>query len=89
MIKKLVFLCLVTSLCFCQKNYIPSKDNIQAREWFQDAKFGLFIHWGIYSILGDGEWVMNKQNISISEYNKLATYFNPAYFDSDQWVLMA
>jgi len=87
--KKFLFLCLFTPLCFSQENYIPSKDNIQAREWFQDAKFGLFIHWGVYSVLGDGEWAMNKQNISISEYNKLATFFNPAYFDADQWVLMA
>tara|TARA_B110000259_G_scaffold65251_1_gene76857 strand:- start:199 stop:420 length:222 start_codon:yes stop_codon:yes gene_type:complete len=67
MMKKFLFLCLFTPLCFSQENYIPSKDNIQAREWFQDAKFGLFIHWGIYSVLGDGEWVMNKQNISISD----------------------
>ena len=89
MMKKFLFLCLFTPLCFSQENYIPSKDNIQAREWFQDAKFGLFIHWGVYSVLGDGEWAMNKQNISISEYNKLATFFNPAYFDADQWVLMA
>ena len=36
------------------------------KEW-QQMKFGLFIHWGIYSVLGDGEWVMNKQNISISD----------------------
>lgn len=89
MMKKFLFLCLFTPLCFSQEKYIPSKDNIQAREWFQDAKFGLFIHWGVYSVLGDGEWAMNKQNISISEYNKLATFFNPAYFDADQWVLMA
>ena len=44
---------------------------------------------GIYSVLGDGEWVMHKQNISIEEYNKLATFFNPTYFNADEWVLMA
>jgi len=33
----------------------------QSREWFQDSRFGLFIHWGVYSVLGDGEWVMNNR----------------------------
>ena len=80
---------LISTHTFSQEKYIPSKENIQAREWFQDAKFGLFIHWGIYSVLGDGEWVMNKQNISIGQYNKLASFFNPTFFDADQWVLMA
>ena len=72
-----------------QQNYIPSKENIEARKWFEEAKFGLFIHWGVYSILGDGEWVMNNQNISIKEYEKLPSFFNPIEFDSDKWVLMA
>ena len=49
----------------CQEGYIPSDENLEARAWFKDARFGLFIHWGVYSILGDGEWVMNNQNISI------------------------
>ena len=47
------------------QDYTPSSENSKAREWFQGAKFGLFIHWGVYSLLGDGEWVMNDQNISI------------------------
>ena len=72
-----------------QQKYIPSKENIEARKWFEEAKFGLFIHWGVYSILGDGEWVMNNQNISIKEYEKLPSFFNPIEFDSDKWVLMA
>ena len=87
--KNFYFIILFSSFCFCQKDYVPSKSNLEAREWFQDAKFGLFIHWGIYSVLGDGEWVMHKQNISIEEYNKLATFFNPTYFNADEWVLMA
>ena len=40
-----------------------SPENAEARKWFQDAKFGMFIHWGVYSVLADGEWVMhNKKN---------------------------
>jgi alpha-L-fucosidase len=37
-----------------QAKYTPAPENLKAREWFQDAKFGLFIHWGVYSVLGDG-----------------------------------
>ena len=88
--KKLLILTLLLSLTsFGQEKYTPTKENIEAREWFQDARFGLFIHWGVYSVLGDGEWVMNNQNISIKEYEKLSTFFNPVYFDAEEWVLMA
>ena len=73
----------------CQEGYIPSDENLEARAWFKDARFGLFIHWGVYSVLGDGEWVMNNQNISIEEYEKLPSFFNPIYFDAEEWVLMA
>ncbi len=69
--------------------YQPAASNLQAREWFQDAKFGLFIHWGVYSVLGRGEWVMNNEKIPIVEYEKLAPKFNPVKFDAAQWVSMA
>lgn len=83
-----VFLIIFQSLV-AQENYIPSKENLEAREWFQEAKFGLFIHWGVYSILGDGEWVMNNQNIAIDDYEKLPSFFNPIEFDAEEWVKMA
>lgn len=70
------------------QDYQPSSENLAAREWFQDAKFGLFVHWGVYSVLGDGEWVMNNQNISIDEYQKLPSFFNPIDFDPKEWVSM-
>ncbi len=69
--------------------YSPDASNLKAREWFQDAKFGLFIHWGVYSVLGRGEWVMNQEKIPIVEYEKLAPKFNPIKFDAAQWVAMA
>ncbi|THV60860.1 alpha-L-fucosidase [Flagellimonas alvinocaridis] len=71
-----------------QKNYQPSPENLEARQWFQDAKFGLFVHWGVYSILGDGEWVMNNQNIPVDAYEKLPAFFNPIDFDAEEWVKM-
>ena len=71
------------------ENYEPSPDNQQARRWFQDATFGLFIHWGVYSQLGDGEWVMNNQNISVGNYEKLSAFFNPIAFNAAEWVSLA
>ena len=88
--KKIILLTTIIFLNFSysQNDYIPSPENIQARKWFEEARFGLFIHWGVYSILGDGEWVMNNQNISISEYQKLPTFFNPIDYDPVEWVSM-
>lgn len=69
--------------------YTPSPRNFQTREWFQDAKFGLFIHWGVYSVLGRGEWVMQQEKMPIAEYEKLPPQFNPVEFDPDAWCRMA
>jgi alpha-L-fucosidase len=69
--------------------YHPTPENLRAREWFQDARFGLFIHWGVYSVLGDGEWVMNNHRISAAEYEKLASRFNPTAYDPARWVALA
>lgn len=57
-----------------------------AVEWFRNARLGIFIHWGIYSILGRGEWVMHNEKTSIQEYEKLASVFNPVRFNADEWV---
>jgi len=68
-------------------------------KWFREARFGLMIHWGLYSvpagewkgklIPGLGEWIMNRARIPISEYEQLAPQFNPVRFDADAWVRMA
>ncbi|MBO0719431.1 MAG: alpha-L-fucosidase [Blastocatellia bacterium] len=69
--------------------YRPSAANLEARRWFQDAKFGLFIHWGVYSVLGKGEWVMNNDKMTVNEYEKLPPRFNPTKFDPAKWVALA
>jgi alpha-L-fucosidase len=60
-----------------------------AREWFRDAKFGMFIHWGAYSQLGQGEWVMENRSIPVDSYEWLASAFNPIKFDAKAWVATA
>ncbi|MGQ1889968.1 alpha-L-fucosidase [Thermophagus sp. OGC60D27] len=67
-------------------DYNPSQENLQAREQFRDMRFGLFVHWGIYSVLGDGEWVMHNQHISYDKYKRLADFFYPYDFDAKKWV---
>ncbi|HOI48124.1 MAG TPA: alpha-L-fucosidase [Prolixibacteraceae bacterium] len=90
--KQTTILAILLSLTFVlrgQENYQPSPENLKAREWFQDAKFGLFIHWGVYSVLGDGEWVMHQQQFDKKSYEKLPAFFNPISFDAAEWVKMA
>jgi alpha-L-fucosidase len=85
----ILFFTILFSMSLSSQEYVPSKENLEARKWFQEAKFGLFVHWGVYSILGDGEWVMNNQNIAIDEYEILPSFFNPIDFDAEAWVTMA
>ena len=72
-----------------QETYTPTPENLRARVWFQDAKFGLFIHWGVYSVLGDGEWIMETRPINRTGYAKLPAFFNPTKFDPAAWVTLA
>jgi alpha-L-fucosidase len=68
-------------------------------EGFRDAKYGLFIHWGLYAIPagewhgqrspGLGEWIMNRSQIRVREYETLAARFNPMQFNADDWVQLA
>jgi alpha-L-fucosidase len=71
------------------QTYTPTASNLAARQTFQDLKFGLFIHWGIYSQLGRGEWVMNNDHIAYKNYKRLADFFNPQSFSARDWVRFA
>jgi alpha-L-fucosidase len=70
-------------------DYRPTPQNLDARRWFQDAKFGLFIHWGVYSVLGDGEWVMQNRKMKVADYERLPGMFNPTAFNAREWVALA
>jgi alpha-L-fucosidase len=89
--KLIIFLVVLFSfqLSFSQENYVPSKENLEARKAFQNDKFGMFIHWGVYSILGDAEWVMTNQNIKVNRYELLPSFFNPIKFDAKEVVKLA
>lgn len=82
-------------------NTVSSDANIREKrlEWFRDARFGMFIHWGVYAvpagewkgkqIEGLGEWIMNRAKIPVSEYEKLAPQFNPVKFNAEEIVRLA
>ncbi len=57
--------------------------------WFKEARFGMFVHWGLYSIPARGEWVMHIEQIPKEEYAQLAKQFNPKRFNADKWVRLA
>jgi alpha-L-fucosidase len=71
----------------------------QRMAWWRDARFGMFIHWGVYSVPagthngkridGIGEWIMQHGSIPIPEYEKYAAQFNPVKFNADEWVSLA
>jgi len=71
------------------ETYVPSTVNLAARTWYQDAKLGMFIHWGPSSLLQDGEWAMNNRGIRAAEYESLLPLFNPTQFDATAWVRAA
>ena len=66
--------------------YLPTPENMESRQEFSDMKFGIFLHWGIYSMFGQGEWYMQNANIDWREYEKAASAFYPSRFDANAWV---
>src|SRR5579872_5640254 len=63
----------------------PKKSESRLDGW-REARFGMFIHWGLYSIPGRGEWVQWNEQIPVNEYAKLANEFNPTNFSPDAWA---
>lgn len=89
---RFILTCIISASSFfaaTAQQYIPAATNIESRHQFQDNKFGMFIHWGLSSVLGDGEWVMNNRNIKKEDYTRLLRAFNPVDFDAAKWVSTA
>jgi len=74
------------------QQYKPSEANLEQREWFQNARFGIMVHWGLYSLLAGGgdaipsAWILREKNIPPEDYKKLLNFFNPSDFSAEEWV---
>jgi len=89
-----LFILLLFSTTFCKEKEIKKTDRM---DWWSEARFGLFIHWGLYSVPA-GEWngqinyevwIRNRAQIPLKQYNKFAQDFDPEKFNADDWVSMA
>ena len=87
--KKFIVLTLLLAIAatsFAEEKYTPSEGNLKARQEFADSKFGIFLHWGLYSLFAQGEWYIHSKGPSIAEYKKAADAFYPHRFDAKAWV---
>src|SRR3954464_2715768 len=95
---KKIFLCSIALICAFQ-SFSQNISQAERMKWWGDARFGLFIHWGLYSIpagewkgqpiAGIGEWIMKRAKIPVVEYRALAKQFNPVKFDAKKFVATA
>jgi alpha-L-fucosidase len=74
------------SLPLRAQNYSPTEENLKSRQEFRDARFGIFLHWGLYAMLATGEWTMTNKDLNYKEYAKLAGGFYPSRFNAAEWV---
>ncbi len=83
-------LALSLSLLACtaahSQSYTPTPENVAARQEFKNERFGIFLHWGIYSTFAQGEWYLNTGKLNKDEYAKAASAFYPHLFNAAEWV---
>lgn len=77
---------LTATTATAQQGYTPTEENLRSRQEFADSKFGIFIHWGIYSMFAQGEWYLQNATIDKNEYAKAADAFYPHRFNAREWV---
>ena len=77
---------IIAGSAMAQGNYTPTEENLKSRKEFADSKFGIFIHWGIASVFGQGEWYLHRAQLNHQEYKKSADAFYPHRFDAKAWV---
>src|SRR5262245_53226579 len=81
-----------------QREYGPTHD--ARMKWWREARFGMFVHWGVYSVpagvwngtnvtRSGAEWIMNRGRIPVADYQKFPAQFNPIKFNADEWVKLA
>jgi alpha-L-fucosidase len=98
--KRLLLALFVYSCSLSQTNaQTTSNNNDERMSWWREARFGMFIHWGVYAVPAGvykgqkinriGEWIMNRGKIPVAEYQQFAKEFNPVKYNAEEWVMMA
>jgi alpha-L-fucosidase len=82
---RLLYFLAFTALLWAQPSRPPLDEETRLK-WFTDSKFGIFIHWGPYSVIGRHEWARHRFQIPQAEYDKYARAFNPEKFNADEWM---
>ncbi len=78
-----------TGIAGAQVSHNTNSQKAQRMQWWTDATFGMFIHWGIYSVPAHAEWYMNNGHVPLKKYEKYASRFDPHHFDADYWARIA
>jgi alpha-L-fucosidase len=96
---KKTILILTAMILLLQGTFAQQLTKDQRMAWWREARFGMFIHWGVYSLpagtwnghqIGSiGEWIMNRGKIPVADYQRMAKDFNPVNYDPEAWVKMA
>ncbi|MDB5226653.1 MAG: alpha-L-fucosidase [Bacteroidota bacterium] len=97
--KKILAL-LLAIVCISNLGFSQTPEKDARMKWWREARFGMFIHWGVYAQLagvyhghqqahGGAEWIMNRSKIPVAEYQSVAKQFNPTKFNADEWVRTA
>jgi alpha-L-fucosidase len=91
--------CILVGLCLSNQLLAQLTPSDERMSWWREARFGMFIHWGVYAVPAGtykgqkvkqiGEWIMNRGKIPVAEYKAYAKQFNPVHYDPDAWVRMA
>ena len=97
--KKVIVTCVVIFLMVQINMAQKTLTKDERMQWWREARFGMFIHWGVYAVPagtwdgrqigGIGEWIMNRGKIPVADYQRIAKDFNPVKYDPDAWVRMA
>ncbi|TDH20077.1 alpha-L-fucosidase [Segetibacter sp. 3557_3] len=97
---KKTILLLVACFCAMQSLFSQQGSKDERMKWWREARFGMFIHWGVYAQLagvykgheqqrGGAEWILNRMKIPVAEYKAIAREFNPTNYNPDEWVRLA
>ena len=85
----IVCICLAGTTVFAQKKRLFDETPAQKQQrmqWWEDARFGMFIHWGLYALPARHEWVKNRERITNEAYQKYFDLFNPDLFEPKKWA---